>query len=157
MRYDLVPMKRQCRGMGRGLTVCDFGTKPTGKAFEDLLELYFKYIDEISQNLPSPNGLLTLINFYNELKKYDIQCEIIAYDRYPLNEVYNYPVEFLGVDVVHDMCESLLDYAYDNEGISQYLNENGLCVCEKDVNKVIPFLDHSDVEWLPCYVYKIIV
>ena len=100
-------------------------------------------------------GLRKLVDFCNELDKWEIPCEVIAYDIHPMTTAFDYPVEFLGIDIVHEMSESLICECNDRH-IIQMLNENGLCDVPMTVNYIVPLLDHGDVKWEPCYVYKVI-
>ena len=43
----------------------------------------------------------------------------------------------------------------ENKEAQKYLNGNGLCKSKEDVSTIVPLLDHGDVEWNPCYVYKV--
>lgn len=153
MNYDIVPIKRAYRGIDRALLATDLLTKRTKKKYNTLLERYFKYLD-ITQKMPSKSGLHDLICFCKELQVNDIACEIIAYSLSPLINLWGYGLDFLGIDIVHDMAESLLCEC-ENKEAQKYLNGNGLCKSKEDVSTIVPLLDHGDVEWNPCYVYKV--
>lgn len=154
MRYDLVPIKGKYRGMARSLLATDLLNPKSRSKFELLLEEYFEFL-EYSQDMDKQVFEHT-VAFYKILKEYNIICEIIAYDDETLEDVFGYSIEFLGIDIVHDMCESLIE-----SGLSQYtkkmINQNGLCRTEADVEEIIPYQDHGGVEWKPCYVYKVVL
>lgn len=153
MNYDIVPIKKYYRGMGRVLLATDLYTKQTKKEYDLLLNMYYEYLANVQQH-PSRDGLIKLITFCNEISKREVKCEVIAYDITPLKTVFEYELDFLGIDIVHEMLESLLCECVDYE-VRKFLNKNGLCNSESDVNSIIPLLDHGDVKWEPCYVYKI--
>lgn len=84
--YDVVPIRNNYRGMGRTLIATELITKQTKKIFKELLELYFGYIS-VTLESPSESGLIKIIEFCNVLKRYNILCEVIAYDLLPLDNV----------------------------------------------------------------------
>ncbi len=153
MIYDVVPIKGRYRGMGRLLSGVPY-TKRTKKEYYGLLNMYLDYLTELEQE-PSKEGLIKLINFCDELLGREINCEVIAYEEHPIENAFGYALELLGIDIVHDMCESLLSECVEYK-VLQVLNENELCVSEEDVLKLVPLLDHGGVEWRPCYVYKVL-
>lgn len=155
MKYDIVSIKRAYRGMARSLLATDLITTKSEKYFDVLLDMYYKYISFIEETA-TREIFKELTEFYALLLKYDIDCEVIAYDVRTLKNVYDYPVEFLGVDIVHDECESLLENRVEYIG-NRILNKNGLCNNKTDAIKLISLLDHGDVEWIPYYIYKIIL
>lgn len=153
MQYDIVPIKGMYRGMDRVLTPEDFPILKSKEEYEVLSDKYDRYL-QCYLELNGSDGLRSLVEFYKEFKSYDVDLEIIVYDNVPIKDAYGYCIELLGIDIVHDMCESLL--AQDlNPRILCLLNENGLCESEADVNKIIPFQEHGDVTWRSCYVYKV--
>ena len=141
--------------MGRSLLAADLYTRQTKKEFENLLNIYFEYLDDLEQQLPSKKGLINLIKFCNELGQYGIMCEVIVYDIYPLETAFDYVLDFLGIDIVHEMSESLLCECADIK-VQKFLNKNGLCNSETYVNDIVQLLDNGDVKWEPCYVYKVV-
>lgn len=153
MNCDIVPVKNHYRGIGRVLLATDLYTKPVRKEYGILLNKYYEYLSNVQQ-YPSEDGLTKLINLCKEFSKYEVKCEVIAYDITPLETAFGYAVEFLGIDIVHRMAESLLCECTDYE-IQKSLNKNGLCNSEQNLNHIIPLLDHGDVKWDPCYVYKV--
>lgn len=153
MKYDIVPIKNQYRGMGRSLLATDLYTRLSKHEYEHLLEMYYEYLSDVQQE-PSQTGLMKLINFCIELDKFEIKCEVIVYDLCPIETAYGYVLYFLGIDIVHELSESLICECVDNE-IQQFFNQYGLCNSELDMNSIVPLLDHGDVKWEPCYVYKV--
>lgn len=154
MRYDIVPIKQKYRGMDRSLLATDLLTLKSKSEFDKLLNTYYTYLECIEENI-SDTGLKSLIHIYEEFKKFGVPCEIIVFDSIPHKNVFGYQIELLGIDIVHDMCESLLSDDI-NSCIYHLLNENGLCKTEQDVEKIIPFQDCGNVEWSPCYVYELV-
>lgn len=151
MRCDIVPLGQKYRGMGRSLDVTHFKNCLPKDSFDDLLEVYFDYIDYGCEINPMFDKLLA---FYKKFRDHGVYCEVIAYATYPIENLHGYTVELLGIDIAHDMCESLI--AEDvNPNIQNLLNENGLCQTVEDVETIIPFQDHGTVEWQPCYVYTV--
>lgn len=154
MRYDIAITNRKYRGMERAVTATDLLNPKTEKQYDVVLEKYFSYleyadkVDEISFE--------KTVAYYLELRQYDIPCELIAYGSIPVENIFGYSTELLGIDIVHDMCESLICDELNPE-IVHLLNENGLCENVEDVEKIIPFQDYGGVEWKPCYVYKVIL
>ena len=61
----------------------------------------------------------------------------------PIKNVYGYAVDFLGIDIVFDMAESLLENV-ENEYIIGFLNENRLCPDTKYIDKIIEVSDTTD-------------
>ncbi len=153
MNYDIVPIKNHYRGMGRLLLATDLYTKQAKKEYNILLNDYYKYLSIIQQS-PSSAGLVALVNLCKKFLRYGIKCEIIVYDNIPIQTFFGHDLEFLGVDITHEMSESLL-YECDDYGIRKFLNQNGLCATDQHLNCIVPMLDHGDVKWDPCYVYRI--
>lgn len=153
MKYDIVPIRSMYRGMDRVLTPEDFPILKSKQEYEVLSDKYDRYL-ECYLELDGSDGLKRLVEFYKEIKRYDVNLEIIVYDNFPIKDAYGYCIELLGIDIVHDMCESLISHNL-NPQILCLLNENGLCEREADVDKIIPFQEHGGVMWRPCYVYKV--
>lgn len=152
MRFDIALIEGKYRGMERSVVI-PWNLK-TKNVYKLLLEKYFSYIELECKGSYDSNSLEKMIIFYKELRTYEIICEMIVYASEPLEQVYGYSIDLLGIDIVHDMCESLISDEI-NPQIAYILNENGLCDTEVDVERIIPFQDHGNVEWLPCYVYRI--
>lgn len=154
MNYDIVPINNRYRGMGRSLLATDLYTKNNKKNYNFLLNKYYEYLSYLQQ-YPSEEGLIKLIDLYKYFSKHEIKCEVIVYDITPLETVFGYVLDLLGIDIVHEMSESLLCECTDYR-IQKYLNENGLCNSESDLSSIVPWLDHGNVNWDPCYIYKVI-
>lgn len=154
MKIDIVPIKENYRGIGRSLLATDLLTKKSKKDFTKLLEMYDAYLMLLEQP-ESQNVLEKLMDFEKILQQYEILCEIIAYDTKPIDSAYGYSVTWLGIDIVHDCCESLLENMSDRR-VQQTLNKNGLCRNAADISELLPLLDVGDVMWKPCYVYRVL-
>ena len=154
MQYCIAELTQPYRGMERSLTASELYTHKTKAIFSELLEEYFEYIEYAEINPPSAASFEKVIAFYHQIRHLDIPCEIIACNSTPLENIYGYQLEPLGIDIVHDECESLIS-ADVNPEIAHLLNENGLCSTVQDVNTIIPFQDHGNVEWKPYYVYRV--
>lgn len=154
MKIDIVPIKENYRGIGRSLFATDLLTKKSKKDFAKLLEMYDAYLMLLEQP-ESQNVLEKLMDFEKILRQYEILCEIIAYDTKPIDSAYGYSVTWLGIDIVHDCCESLLENISDRR-VQQILNKNGLYRNTADISKLLPLLDTGDVMWKPCYVYRVL-
>ena len=118
-----------------------------------MLNKYYEYLSYLQQ-YPSEEGLIKLIDLYKYFSKHEIKCEVIVYDITPLETGFGYVLDLLGIDIVHEMSESLLCECTDYR-IQKYLNENGLCNSESDLSSIVPLLDHGNVNWDPCYIYKV--
>lgn len=154
VRYDLVPIKGKYRGMGRSLLATDLLELKSKRKFELLLEEYFEFL-EYSQEL-NKKSFDKIVVFCEVLREHNIPCEIIVYNDEAMKDAFGYSIEFLGIDIVHDMCESLISEEV-NLYIQELINENGLCSTVDAVYKIIPYQDHGEVEWKPCYVYRVIL
>lgn len=158
MKVDIVSTLRKYQGMARSLEPLEGLNKNNKKYWKKVLDLNLSCIDlelEYGIKIEDKNIVNKWIMVCDDLKKYEIPCELIVYDDKPLNDAFGYDIEFLGIDIVHEMCESLIEDEV-NPKISHLLNENGLCRNEKDVEKIIPFQDHGGDDWKPCYVYRLV-
>lgn len=154
MKWDIVNIKNQYRGTGRVLSGTDLCTRRTKRVRNYLLDMYFEYISYLLKEI-SREEFIKIIDFCKEFNKYEIkyEVELIVYDECPLESAFGYDLEFLGIDITHDLAESLLEDPPEN--VKRILNENGLCFSKEDVGNIVPLLDHGDVNWEPCYVYKV--
>lgn len=154
MRFDVVSIRSTYRGIGRSLTPLDFQSQGDGSKLAELIELYLSYIEEHLKP-ESQETFEYMLRFCRVLKEHEIPCEVIVYDCRPIEEAYGKTVNFLGIDLVHKMSESLLE-----DGCwklpARMLNENMLLTSELDANKVIPLCDNGGCEWLPCWVYSVV-
>ena len=155
MLYDVVPIQTRYRGIGRCLDGADFYPNESKKEFSQLLDQYAQSLDQW-QNPPSQQGLAKLMELCSLLRQFHFPCEVIVYDSAPLERAYGYGLEFLGVDVAHNLEESLLYGEVPNEA-EEFLNEHGLCPRTEDVARILPLLDcdDDDKNWAPCYVYAV--
>ena len=153
MIYDIVPINNDYKGMDRILLATDLYTKQTKREYNLLLNKYYEYLSIVQQR-PSKHGIVRLIELCEEFLKYGIKCEVIVYDITPIESVFGFDLDFLGIDIVHRMSESLLCDCGDH-GIQKHLNENGLCSSKSQLYSIVPLLDHGNVKWSPCYIYKV--
>lgn len=155
MLYDVVPIQTRYRGIGRCLDGADFYPNESKKEFSQLLDQYAQSLDQW-QNPPSQQGLAKMMELCSLLRQFHFPCEVIVYDSTPLERAYGYGLEFLGVDVAHNLEESLLYGEVPNEA-EEFLNEHGLCPRTEDVAQLLPLLDRDDddKDWAPCYVYAV--
>ena len=154
MRCDIAPLGQKYRGIARNLTVTHFPKCKSKASFEALLEVYFNYINlcgEVDQSI-----FINMLDCYRRFCAYGIHCEVIVYAACPIENVYGYAVELLGIDITHELCESLIADNI-NPNIQYLLNENGLCRTIEDLETIIPVQDHGNVDWQPCYVYSVIL
>lgn len=155
MYYDVVPLKGYYRGVGRLLLATDLYTKESKKEYDALLARYYAYLSIVMDQPPSRDGLVQLIDSYRAFSQYGVPCEVIAYDDRPMETAFGYALDFLGIDVVHEMSESLLEDPTSEE-VKTYLNQNGLCADVAHVPQIVKLCDHGDVAWKPCWVYSVL-
>ncbi len=154
MRYGISSNNIKYRGVETTVDTSDFSKKCKNKEYRYLLDLLFEYIS-VSDEQNSVENFDKMKKLFVEFREHGVECEIIAYDSKPMQDLYGYPLELLGIDIVLEEAESLL--ADDVPLIvKRELNENGLCKTETDVARFIPYLDHGVDIWEPCYVYKVI-
>ena len=85
-----------------------------------------------------------------------LDCEIIAYDVVPIKDVFGEQIELLGIDVTHELSESLLEDPNSiHDNVKRLLNAYGLCQKLSDIEVVLKNSIHGDIDWSPCWVYKI--
>ena len=153
LKYDVVPICSSYRGIGRSLTPQNFRSERTKKNMDDLLEGYFQYIADLLKPV-CQETFESALSYCSTLRKYDVACEVIAYDLQPLESAYGRSLTFLGIDIVHEMAESLLENGADALP-KPLLNESLLCDRVSDVPQVIKLCDHGCVTWQPCWVYRV--
>ena len=157
MRYDIVTLNSSYRGIGRSLNPNDFFSKTAREYYDELISYYFKYI-ELTCSPVNGYTFNELVEYYIRFDKFGVNCEIIVYDSEPIKDVFGRQIELLGIDVVHDMAESLLeDPASIDDTIKKQLNQFGLCKQLRDVDAVVQFGDSGNVSWIPCWVYRVII
>lgn len=162
MRFDIVPTNKSYSGIDRSLMPNDFLTPETKPYYDTLLSVYFSYIDLMCNpcnSLDYDEKLFRVIqDFYREFCDYNVSCELIAFNTAPIDFIYGVPVELLGIDIVHDMAESLISYNQQTDtSIKRYLNKMGLFDSLIDANNTIDLLSVDDAVWKPCWVYKVMV
>ena len=150
----MVPITPHYRGIDRVLLASDLYIKQYKKEYDSLLDMYYEYLSE-TMRMPSKEGLSTLVGICKEFNKYGISCEMIAFDTIPQSTIWGYSLNYLGIDVVHKLSESLIN-VHKDPALSRYFNKNGLLDSENDAYEIIPFFDHGNVDWKPCYVYEIV-
>lgn len=155
MHYDIVSTNKKYKGIERTITITDFLLAKNNNDFEELLDLYYEYIEHMERCIDK-EGLEHLITLCSAFKEKGVPCEVIIYDTVPFKGFLGYHIEELGIDIVHDMCESLLADEISADS-SHLLNENGLCSTPQDIEQVIYAQDHGNIEWNPCYIYRIIL
>ena len=153
MRFDIVPIHSSYRGIGRSLTPQDFQSNRAKANMDKLIDEYFHHITNTLK--PACQEVFEEMGFWcRRLQEYDIACEMIVYDLQPLEHAYGRPLEFLGIDIVYEMAESLLESEAGHlpKGL---LNQNLLCSCKEDALKIIPLCDCGDAAWESCWVYRV--
>lgn len=155
LKYDVVPIRSSYRGIGRSLTGVDV-IRPVRakKTMDSMIEGYFAYIADTLEP-ESRTVFERMCSYCDTLNQAGVRCEVIVYDSQPLESAYGRQLAFLGIDIVHDMAESLLESGPDVCAKS-LLNEYQLCSCVSDVPKVIEHCDHGGAVWLPCWVYRVV-
>lgn len=159
MRFDIVTLDNSYRGVERSLNTDDLLSKKAKVYYDKSINYYFKYLDLIynaqgvSYNLNTFNELLI---YYKKFKSYGINCEIIAYNNSLLNDVFGWQIKLLGVDIVNNFYESLLE---DTNGvhdiIKSHLNPFGLLQKAEDIDIVLKNSLCGNYHWMPCWVYKV--
>lgn len=153
MWFDIVPIRSSYRGIGRSLTPQDFQSRCAKNNMDKLIEEYFGYITNTLEPA-GPEVFEYMRSYCRKLQEYGVACEMIVYDLQPLESAYGRPLEFLGIDIVHEMAESLLENEAERLP-KAFLNQNLLCACKEDVPKIIPLCDCGDAVWEPCWVYHL--
>ncbi len=154
MKFDIVPINSAYRGIGRSLTPEVFQSKRAKSNMDELIQIYYDYITEYLK-AESQESFEHMYEWCDVLKKNDIPCELIVYASQPLESVYGKSLSFLGIDIVHEMAESLLENGADRLP-KALLNEHLLCKKVVDVAQIISLCDHGGALWLPCWVYHVV-
>lgn len=152
MRFDIVSITGSYRGIERSISPEIFISKKY-KKYKFLLNNYFNYLDCIL-NASGHDLLNDIVKCYTIFKENDVFCEVIAYDDKEINSIKGYEIEFLGIDITCDLAESMI---YENESLVELklLNKNCLFKKQNDAVKIINLNSNNDIEWAPCWVYKI--
>lgn len=161
MKFDIASLNTAYRGIDRALNSSDLYSKGTKEHFDELLDYYFKYLDLMYSSKGVSYNLTTfdcLLKYYDKFRGYGVNCEMIAYDNFPIDHIFNKQIKLLGIDVVADLSESLLECPDSISEIEQKcLNSFGLLRNLKDLNIVLKNSFCGDNDWKPCWVYKIII
>lgn len=159
MEFNIVSLNTTYKGICRSLSTDDLLLKNARTHYQDSINYYFKYLDllygprGVSYNSRTFDDLLI---YYNKFKGYGVECEMIVYDGVPLNDFFEWKIELLGIDIVHDFCESLLEeYNKMSDDVKKILNSNGLLTELTNIDIVLKNSVCGDVEWKPCWVYKV--
>lgn len=161
MRFDFVHINSSYSGIDRALMTNDFLTPETKLYFDALLEVYFSYIDLTCNPYESldydEKQFHVVQRFYEKFRNYNVSCELIVYNTTPLELVYDVPIEFLGIDIVQDMAESLISYNQHLDiSVKRCLNSRGLFDDPITAQNAINLLKVNADVWKPCWVYKVI-
>ena len=152
MICEIVPIKSNYRGMERVLLATDLLLRSTKKS-NFLIEKYYDYIDNTLKKM-NAEIVFKFFEFSAILESFKIPNEIIVYDNVPLHSFYEFDLEFLGIDIVYEMEDSLIANT-DNFKIQKFLNNNGLCQNLEDMQNLLIATSHIGQEWKPCYVYRV--
>ena len=161
MNFDIVPINRAYSGIERALTPDDFLTPETKKYFDILLSMYFSYIDLMYNPYGSfeydEQRFRVVQGFYEKFRKCNVSCELIVFDTTPVDSAYDVQIEFLGIDIVKDLAESLISYNQQtNVSIKRYLNSNGLFYNLIAAQNAIDLFKVDLDVWKFCWIYKVI-
>lgn len=162
MRFDIVSLNILYRGIGRSLTPDDFFSKKAKAHYDKLISSYFEYLDlmySATKNNPYNSEIFNdLMGYYKKFKSFGVDCEIIVYDSLPIKNFFGEQIELLGIDVVHELSESLLEDPNSvHDIVKGHLNSFGLCQKLEDTDIVLKNSSCGDIDWKPCWVYKVIV
>lgn len=128
-----------------------------------IYEMYSKYIEDmyVKEYENTFQLFQELYPYYLFLRSYDYPCEMIVCNEEPLKDFYGKEIEFLGIDIVNQFCETLL-YYHKERGFPNVLNKNGLCCDMSGCDKIIEFSPQIKVpipetdKWKCLYIYKIL-
>ena len=124
------------------------------RSIDILLKKEYTYTYE-NGNIETFNELM---GYYKTFKSLGLDCEIIAYDVVPMKDVFGEQIELLGIDVTHELSESLLEDSNSiHDNVKRLLNAYGLCQKLEDIEVVLKNSIHGDIDWSPCWVYKIMM
>ena len=162
MRFDIVPENNSYSGIDRSLMPDNFLTPETKQHYDTLLAIYFSYLDLMcNPNEPVcyDEKLFHLVrNFFRKFCDYNVSCEFIVFDTTPMGSVFGVSTELLGIDVVHDMAETLIDHnQLTSNTIWEKLNEKGLFRNLIDAKMAIDLFGVDGSSWTPCWVYKVLI
>lgn len=161
MKFDIVNFNESYRGIDRLLKSDALYSKESKGYYSKLISIYFEYLELM--HAPSSDYTFEtfnkLVNYYKSFLLRRVNCEVIAFDSAPLDSVFDKKVEFLGIDITHDLAESLLfDTNSLNSIVKRTLNHNGLLHDLNDLRTVLKLCDCGvNIDWTPCWVYRVIV
>lgn len=160
MKFNIVTLNSSYRGICRLIKTDDFLTKKTRKYYDELISCYFEYIElmykPINEQTDEICTFNELIRHYTKFKSFGVNCEIIVYDSSPLKNAFEEQIELLGIDVVCDMAESLLENPISVDCvIKKHLNQFGLCKQLSDIDVVLNNSNCGNNDWRPCWVYRV--
>ena len=161
MRFDIVSITWSYRGIDRSIEVHDFLTKDTKSNYKKLLDQYFNFLDDTCNPKKSYSYDLEqfklLLSYYKFFRKEKVNCEIIAFSYSPLENLFGYHLEFLGIDVVCDLAESLIKDRSEDDRIKSCLNRNGLLDNVENIAFVLENSITGKLDWRSCFVYKVLI
>ena len=111
MNFDIVSLNTPYRGICRSLNADDLLMKNARTHYQESINYYFKYLDlmynakGVSYDYNTFNDLLM---YYNKFRNYGVDCEMIAYDTFPMVNSFGRKIELIGIDVVHDFWNRCL-------------------------------------------------
>jgi hypothetical protein len=154
MKFDVVPIRSAYRGIGRSLAPQDFRPWVDKRNMDYLLEVYFDYITD-SLKPECQETFERMLSYCRTFRESGIPCEVIVYDSQPLENAYGKELQFLGIDIVLNLAESLLENGAERLS-KNLLNENLLCLELSNLPKITKLCDHGGAEWCPCWVYHVL-
>lgn len=161
MKFDIVSLNGFYRGIERSLSADDLLSGNAKSQYKRLANLYFRYLDIIYGSkimIYNINTFNLILEYYNTFKSLGVDCEVIVYDDKPIKNAFNYTIELLGVDVVHDFAESLLeDFNNVNTVVKKHLNSYGLLNNSDSTDVVLKNSVTGGMNWKACWVYKVMV
>ena len=152
IEYSLINWLDGYKGLDKDLTITHEFFLHNKKTTDMLLEYAFRYYDLLG--LPSnKENFEEVLDINRIFRNNNINSAVICYDDNEIEDIFGYPVEFLGVDMVLDRFESWLDFDTDTIEIKG-LNENGLFPdLESALSAKIPH--ESWVDLSPIYTYLV--
>ena len=93
LKYDVVPICLLTGALDVPLTPQNFRSERTKKNMDDLLEGYFHYIADLLKPV-CQETFESALSYCSTLRKYDVACEVIAYDLQPLESAYGRSLTF---------------------------------------------------------------
>ena len=145
------------RGALRSLSALDF--KGVKKGYDALLSCYFEYEELMYETDMAPSdsrSFCKAIELYKKIQGFGVPCELVVYDTAPLKDAYGMQIELLGIDIVGDRSESLLESPdWTDDTAKALLNPHGLCEDLDHVKIVMQHAELGDLSWEPYWVYRV--